>query len=154
MPHSHTWLSENQVVYVVFSGIMSSDDIGEAFHESARYVIESSEAPVHFLHNWQSLESFPTSLSQVVKVSQNTKAPLKKVGWIVAYGKHSRSFEFMGNIFFQLFNVRFKLVKTLDDALTFLCLHDQRLDKDVLASTYENVIAQHQNTLDTVQTSD
>ncbi len=137
MPHQQSWLIQNQVVYVVFSGDMSAEDVGDAFHDSGQHVIESTDAPVHFFHNWTAVTKFPTSLSQVFKVTQNSKAPLRKVGWVVAYGKNTKLFKFMGNIFFQLFSVRFRLFKTADEAIDFLCAQDERLDKAVLLSEKE-----------------
>lgn len=132
MSHQQAWLIQNHIVYVVFSGEMTAEDVGEAFHQSAEHVIESTDAPVHFLHNWCDVASFPTSLSKVFKASRNTKAPTRKVGWVVAYGKYNRLFKFMGDIFFQLFSVRFRLYETLEEAVDFLCKQDTRLDKAVI----------------------
>lgn len=134
MPHQQSWLIQNQIVYVVFSGDMSTGDVGEAFHDSARHIIESTDAPVHFFHNWEEVTKFPTSLSQVFKASRDTKAPIRKVGWVVAYGNNTKLFKFMGNIFFQLFSVRFRLFKTEDEAVNFLCGQDIRLSKNALIS--------------------
>ena len=132
MPHRQSWLIKNQIVYVIFTGDMSSADVGDAFHDSARHVIESTDAPIHFFHNWEEVTKFPTSLSEVFKASRNTKAPIKKVGWVVAFGKNTKLFKFMGNIFFQLFSVRFRLFKTEEEAIDFLCQQDTRLDKTSL----------------------
>lgn len=132
MPHRQSWLIENQIVYVIFTGDMSSEDVGEAFHDSAQHVIQSTDTPVHFFHNWGGVTKFPTSLSQVFKASRNTKAPIRKVGWVIAYGKNTKLFKFMGNIFFQLFSVRFRLFKTEEEAIDFLCEQDTRLDKEAL----------------------
>lgn len=138
MSHQQAWLIKNHVVYVEFSGNMSAEDVGDAFHESAAHVIESTDAPVHFLHNWCDVSSFPTSLSKVFKASQNTKAPIRKVGWVVAYGKYNRLFKFMGDIFFQLFSVRFRLYETFEEAVDFLCKQDTRLDKETIIKEKSN----------------
>lgn len=145
MPHQQTWLIKNHVVAVTFSGELTAEDIGNAFHESAQHVIESSDAPVHFLHDWRNVERFPTSLSQVFKASQNSKAPLSKVGWVVAYGKYNKLFKFMGDIFFQLFNVRFRLCETREEAVDFLCQQDQRLDKNAFSAEKSEVATEAAN---------
>lgn len=145
MPHQQSWLIQNRVVYVVFTGDMSAGDVGDAFHESARHVIESNDAPVHFFHNWTEVRKFPTSLSEVFKVSRDSKAPVRNVGWVVAFGQNTKLFKFMGNIFFQLFGVHFRLFETAEEAADFLCEQDTRLEKSLLLS--DRVISGTENTV-------
>lgn len=134
MPHKQSWLIKNHVVSVYFSGIVSAEEVGEAFHLSEEHVLESSDPPVHFLHNWQDVSQFPRSISAVYKATENSKVPIRHIGWVVAYGKSTRLYRFMGDIFFQLFNVRFRLFETLEEAINFLVQNDNRLEKaDIMA---------------------
>lgn len=133
MPHKQAWLIKDHVVSVTFTGTLSAKDIGDAFRTSGDYAIEASEGPVHFLHDWRVVDSFPTSLSKVMKEARgSTRAPAHKVGWVVAYGKNNRLFRWMGDVFFQIFGLQFRLFKTRDEAIAFLCQRDERLNEDAL----------------------
>lgn len=129
MRHYQAWLIENKVVYVKFVGEISVEEIGEAFAKSNALVLESEKPPVHFLHNWSEVTNFPKKLSEMRRLTKAVKGDLRRIGWVVAFGTENRLIRFLGDVFFQLFRIRFRMFRTEKEAISFLRRMDITLEE-------------------------
>lgn len=120
MTHYQDWLIANKVVYVKFWGDVSVEEIGEAFAKSNTLSLASENTPVHFLHSWGDVKTFPRKLHELRRLTTTVKGDSRRIGWVVAYGTENRLMRFLGDVFFQMFRVRFRMFLYEQEAIAFL----------------------------------
>lgn len=120
MTHYHDWLIENKVVYVKFWGDISVEEVGEAFAKSNTFSLETQNPPVHFLHNWGEVSSFPKKLHELRRLTKSVKGDSRRIGWVVVFGTENMIMRFLGDVFFQMFRVRFRMFLDETEAIAFL----------------------------------
>ena len=86
MPITHSWFFPEQIVLVRMTGIMTLDEIRDAFAESARYVESSPARKVHLLHDWRDLKRFPRNVIEIRRVLLARIQNPRKIGWVVMFG--------------------------------------------------------------------
>ena len=127
MTHYHEWLIENKVVYVKFWGDISVEEIGVAFAKSNDLALASATPPVHYLHNWGEVTSFPRKLHELRRLTKNVKGDSRRIGWVVVFGTENMLMRFIADVFFQMFRVRFRMFLKSEDAIDFI----KRIDTTV-----------------------
>lgn len=127
MPTEQQWYVPERVVRVRFYGKLTLDEIVDAFATSAELVDATSAPPVHFIHDWTELDSFPTNIIDIRRSTTVRVKDPKRIGWVVAYAKNDQILQSMSNIVFQLFRIRFQMVDSADEAVAFLQRMDSKL---------------------------
>jgi hypothetical protein len=120
MTHYQEWLIADKVVYVKFWGDVDVAEISVAFYRSNALSQESNNPPIHFLHDWSAVTSFPKKLHELYRLTKDVKGDSRLVGWVVVFGTENILMRFLGDVFFQLFKVRFKMFQNEDNAIAFL----------------------------------
>lgn len=128
MPTQQKWYLNDRIVFVEFAGELSVDDIVEALETSINYVERSAAQPVHFLHDWTQLKKFPTNILQIRRQSDIRLSDRSKLGWMVAYGNDNRLMRYISQTVTYLFDIRFRMFSTREEALRFLHKMDDTLD--------------------------
>lgn len=124
MPSNQHWLIDDKVAYVKFWGEVTADEISAEVRESARLRGMSTSPQVHYLHNWGEVTKFPTSLVELNTVFRNRTDHRDRLGWVVAYGTTNRTINMLGDLFFSILRVKFRLFDTEEKAVAFLCRAD------------------------------
>lgn len=134
MPTSQDWLLENHVVQVKFWGDVTPEEVGQAFSLSAHFLKIGQGTKIHFLHDWQDWERFPTNIFAIRKHLQVdiTDNERRKLGWMVVYGNKNRILEFVSHVVLQIVNVPFRTFKTRDEAIHFIEKMDHFLSDGML----------------------
>jgi hypothetical protein len=132
MSTQQKWYLNNRIVFVEFAGELSVDDIVEALETSINYVERSDAQPVHFLHDWTQLKKFPTNILQIRRQSDIRLSDRAKLGWMVAYGNDNRLMRYISQTVTYLFDIRFRMFSTREEALRFLHKMDDTLSGNLL----------------------
>lgn len=120
MPSHQEWLVGEQIAYVKFWGVVTSEEVGYEVQRSADLRAASDADWVHYLHDWREVEQFPTDLKALNKIVQSRKRDRTNLGWVVAYGTTNRTLNMLGDMFFRLLQVRFRLFEKPNNAIAFL----------------------------------
>lgn len=120
------WLIPNHLVFVRFGGDITVEQIAIAYKRSAELVQESSRI-VHLLHDWEQVETFPTQLRELVSSTRSYRTRRENLGWVVAYGNENHLMKFLGNLFFQMARIKFRMFLERAEAIKFL----ERIDADL-----------------------
>ncbi len=130
MPFHQEWLITDQVVRVVFTGQLTIEDIAKSFMVSGKFIAESEAKRVHFIHDWTQLDGFPTNLNQIRSSTEMDENPYAdRLGWVVIFGAQGKILRFLGDIVFQLYQIRTHMTSNLDEAIAFLEKQDPTLVK-------------------------
>jgi hypothetical protein len=127
MPINHSWFLPERIVLVHMAGIMTLDEIRDAFAESARYVESSSARKVHLLHDWRDLKRFPRNVMEIRRVLLARIQNPRKIGWVVMFGTMNPLARFLMDMAMQTFRIRFRAFNTPEEALAFLRKMDASL---------------------------
>lgn len=128
MPFHQEWLIPERVVKVTFTGTLTVEEIAKSFRVSSGFLLQSRAERVHFIHDWSRLEKFPMNLSQIrnsINIADNPFAD--KLGWVVVFGVRHTVLRFVGDLTFQLFQIRTHMTDDMDSALEFLYKQDTTL---------------------------
>jgi len=128
MPFHQEWLIPERIVKVSFWGNLTVEEIANSFKVSGKFLMESQATRVHFVHDWSRLKTFPTNLSQIRNATNFGENPaMNKLGWVVVYGVKQKLLRFIGDLTFQLFQIRTHMTDDFDSALKFLHQQDATL---------------------------
>lgn len=131
MPFHQEWLMPDGIVKVTFWGDLTAEEIAKSFSVSGQFLAKSQASRVHFVHDWSQLTSFPTNLSQIRDATDFGENLFReRLGWVVVYGVQHKLLRFVGDITFQLFQIRTHMTQDLDTALDFLYEQDKALQKN------------------------
>lgn len=124
-------------IFVRFGGDVTVEQIAVAYKRSAELISEASRT-VHLLHDWKQVESFPQQLNELVRETRPYRGSREHLGWVVAYGQENHLMKFLGNLFFQIARIKFRMFTDREDALRFLI----RIDDDLppLAPLVDSVV--------------
>lgn len=133
MPFNTNWLIQNSIVRTQLYGDVTLDDVRGSFQSCARLLGESERNPIHFFHDWQGMQSYPTSSPQLHNIIVPYITEDKyRVGWVVAYGNFAQQqvLASVARLFFGALNLKLELVNNLTSALNFV----QSVDPDLTES--------------------
>lgn len=122
------WLEEGRVAYVEFIGAFSEDLITEMNMYVRDEFIERGQAPIHLIVDATGLTDFPRNV-RVLKNSTQFSVDNAKVGWVILIGFENPLIKFVSSVIAQMFHLRFKQVKTFEDATDLLQRVDLSLKK-------------------------
>jgi hypothetical protein len=137
MPSEQNWYLPEHILYVRFYGHLSVEDIQTEFARSVAFVEASSAKKVHFLHDWQAVETFPRDLLAIRRVLKMRVTDPSKIGWVVVYGSQNPVLRFLGDVLFQTFKIQFRVWATQAEALAFLQTVDDTLPAPLETVTSE-----------------
>jgi|GEM_PF-664164 len=128
MPFKQTWYIKDHVVKVEFWGALTIDEVVKSFHVSGKFLIESHAQRVHFIYDWHNLEHFPTNFREIRQAVDFSLNPaLGKLGAVAIYGAKQHTLRSVGDLLFQLFQIRTHMADDLESALAYLEQLDSRL---------------------------
>lgn len=127
MPIKESWLIENRIVYFELFGDVSVEEIAEV---SAKFIemMESSDSMfVHALHDATHLDKLPKSIGALSGATREAwQHP--KTGWTVAFNVKNPILAYIGNMMSRIFQTRYRIVSSKQEALALLKSVDPTLD--------------------------
>jgi hypothetical protein len=123
MPFRIDWLVEQHLVYINVHGVTTVDDL-QAYDEYALRVLDNSPHPlVHTIYDYTHAQIVPP-LQATVKMKAG-KHP--NVGWVIFVNMQDIMTRFILSTASQVFRLRFRSFKTLEEALDFIQAVDSTL---------------------------
>jgi hypothetical protein len=122
MPFRMQWIYSKRVIYGYAWGELTFEDAQGGSREYLE-MIEEGTPFIHSILDIRHVEKFPT-LSKV-RASMTGKMSSKE-GWIVIIGGNP-ALRFIASVVMQIFNYRFRLVKTPEEAIAILKKYDDTL---------------------------
>lgn len=130
MPFKQTWYIHDHIVKVELNGKITAGDIAESFVVSRTFLDESQADRVHFIHDWNGIEHFPTNPYEIRRtLGRPVNEQPEKLGWVVIYGAKKELLRFIGDLTFQLFQIQSHMTDTMASALEFLQQQDPKLNQ-------------------------
>lgn len=121
MPVDVTWLQDNKVILIRFSGDVTVEDVGTA-NRQASPMIKVGTPLVHEIVDLSRLSSFPRNIQEMKQAIEFTEHD-GQLGWTVVVAT-SKLLRFLSNMLVHLFHGRFAFVGTMKEALEFLAERD------------------------------
>jgi hypothetical protein len=114
------WIVQGRVLLVQFSGVLTLEDV-QAMNQQAIVLMEEALPPhVDVIANGTFVTQFDRNLVNV----RNLRGSLGKhpmVNWhIIVDPDPNPAMQFLGSIVFKLLGARYRVMKTIEDALSFL----------------------------------
>ena len=119
MPYKHGWFLESRIFYNEYWGDVTAEEIRQLAEFNLEYLDHSDAPLVHAFINIEAMGSFPVNLS-ALRDSTLTTLRHPKMGWLIAYGKNNRFVSFLIPLVTQLFQTRYRLFDTYEEAVAFL----------------------------------
>lgn len=114
------WLVQGRVMLVQFSGVLTLEDVQQMNEKAALLMEEAIPPHVDVIANGTYVTQFDRNLVNV----RNLRSSLGKhpmVNWhIIVDPDPNPAMQFLGSIVFKLLGARYRVMKTVDDALNFL----------------------------------
>lgn len=173
MPFRQSWYIQDHVVKVEFWGSLTIEDLIKSFDVSGKFLIESHAPRIHFIYDWSELEHFPTNFKEIRQgIDFNQNPAFGKLGLVVIISTKQYPLKAVGDLIFQIFQIRTYTTDTLESALIYLqqrdsflkpLLHQKilshvrwHLKGHVLychhADTADDIMIRNQNALNLIQT--
>lgn len=123
MPFRIDWLVEQHLVYINVHGETTVEDL-RAYDDYALQILDKSPYPlVHTIYDYSHAQIVPP-LQETVKMKAG-KHP--KVGWVIFVNMQDIMTRFILSTASQVFRLRFRSFKTLEEALDFIQSVDSTL---------------------------
>ncbi len=123
MPYSIQWHIQNRIVYVKFTGPLTTSDIEGASAEAAKYV-SAGTAPVHMIALYEGVDKIPMDVRKTS--SMNTYLSDPKIGWVVQVGGNA-VLNFFISVASQLTKLRLTKRDNFTQAMEFIISQDASL---------------------------
>ena len=129
MPMDVSWYRENRIILVTVSQAERINSLADDA-ESIKALIEASPEPmIHVLMDLTEAGGrSPNARGVAGDIASAFRHP--RVGWIVAYGNNSPFIKFIAGLVSQILGVRSRIVRTQEEAVTFLDAYDMSLHVD------------------------
>lgn len=130
MPYSVNWLIENEIIFVRYSGVMTTEDLRACLLESQRYVESSPRALVHVINDVGDVVeqvSMKDSMTVIREVGNHPRA-----GWAFSIREKSKMIKMSSGLGASVFKIRYRAFDTLDEALEYLKGFDSAISWDQL----------------------
>lgn len=128
MPYSITWYIPDEIVYVRYYGVTTTDDLRESLQNTYQ-MIESS--PRHLVH----IISDVGDITKAVPLAESVKIVREigghpRTGWTISIRDNSALLKMGSALGSSLFRLRFRAFDTFDEALAHLKWYDDALSWD------------------------
>ncbi|NJL93610.1 MAG: hypothetical protein HC915_07715 [Anaerolineae bacterium] len=125
MPTQFSWIVDQRILYVrSFAEDMSLEEFRAGNEEAARY-IAGGQAPVHMLLHTNALR-LPISLGALQSALEAARSP--QLGWTLQFGSpYGPVSELVSNALGHAFRLKYRNVKSLDEAFAILARQDHTL---------------------------
>ncbi|MEO8612346.1 MAG: hypothetical protein ABI690_30905 [Chloroflexota bacterium] len=126
MPTVTTWYQENHVIISRVEGEATLQDITAVDAEVVARIRQGSKVTplVHFILDMRAMTKIPVNLVEIRRALTHLKEPA--LGWTVVAGM-SPVIRFVAGMITQMAGVRFRMVPTLEEAVSFLISQDESL---------------------------
>ncbi len=125
MPIEISWLVEGRIVYVKLDGKLTFEKI-HAISKAIVTHLDAGQPPyVHVLIDNQDMTSHPQTLNKLREATRFLKHP--NLGWFIIFGSDNPLLRFFSSVITQLAGVRWRVLGTRTEALSFLQEVDQTL---------------------------
>jgi hypothetical protein len=122
MPYKVGWLLENKIILVVGSGVFTIEDSLGNMREAAALAEQAAPILLHGIINMLDVTKQPSLAEQFSTRHQVIVPP--NHGWTIIVSKPNSLIRFITSVTIQLFNLRFRMVGSMEEALDLL----QKLD--------------------------
>jgi hypothetical protein len=123
MPFEITWYEKGRIVNARAVGNLSLEEIDGANRQIIEHV-NQGQSPVHLFIDVTAVGKVPTNLNQMKKSMDVLNNP--NLGWAVLVGANPVA-RFLASVISQVMKIRFTIVSTMDEALSFLARQDTSL---------------------------
>ena len=123
MPFEITWYEKDRIVNARAVGNLSLEEI-DAANRRIIELVNQGLSPVHLFIDVGSVGKVPTNLNQMKKSMEILNNP--KMGWAILIGANPVA-RFLASVISQVMKIRFSIVSTMEEALTFLARQDTTL---------------------------
>lgn len=130
MPYQVEWITKNIIMRVTLYGELSMDDIERAFGELSSLVDSSERHLVHVLMDTTEIEQHPILLGPLTSAAR----PLfghERMGWTLVYGLRLDTMRYVLQMLARIFENRFRILDSAQEALNFLHHVDPLLEQDM-----------------------
>ena len=119
MPQQTSWIIENHLVQMKYTGDISVEDLVEGSTQ-LKANLESSDAPlVHVLVDVLEMTSFPKRVQEITPIVREAMSH-PRYGWLVLVGFKNPFVSSLAFLVSQIFRSRYRAFKTYDEAMHFL----------------------------------
>jgi hypothetical protein len=125
-------LVENIVMLITVSGLTDLAEIRTG-NLKVTEALSTGERPVHLILDVGQITAFPLAVSSVYEAAPFLRHP--SLGYVIVVGDFSLMLRTIIHLFSQMAGFTYHLVETVDEAVAFLQLQDDRLNHDSAADT-------------------
>jgi hypothetical protein len=122
MSYQISWLLDEHVMYVTWSGVITIEDITECTELMEQYAA-AGQPPVHLIHDAKNVTKYAIPLTQIGTL---LKKPSPHFGRLLVVDKNSFG-RFFANLAAQLFHTELRMFSTLEEATHYLVEIDSRV---------------------------
>lgn len=124
MAYEITWYLEDRITYSRFTGIVSADEI-RAYNSDVIELLDSGLSPIHAIIHHDGLVKIPANVLLMRRLMTSLDHP--SVGWLVHVSHERTPWIYAGQILTRMSMIKFRYVRTVDEAANFLYKQDQSL---------------------------
>ncbi len=130
MPYKVSWLVENRIIFVKYTGKMTRADLeaylAESFamRDAANAALGPNGALVHTITDAMDVEGFEMNLGDIQRMMKALRR--QRVGWSI-YVSANKAETFMASLGHQFAGVRYRGFTSVRDAIGFLRQSDETL---------------------------
>jgi hypothetical protein len=138
MPYQISWLLQDRVIYARLEGVQTIEEIRQANSELKTFLVVG-KPPIHLLLDSRKLEGVPLNLAELRQSTKNVRNP--GVGWVIHLNNvQSPLLDFLADILAKFLEVRYRRVRTVEEAVAFLKQQDPSLVWDTETEKIEGRI--------------
>jgi hypothetical protein len=125
MPYTVEWMVENRVILAVCSGVFTTQDAINNTRESAALADQAAASGYSIVHAIANMLAVTKhfSLAEQFSIRNQMRTPANR-GWVIIVSNPNSFVRFIGTVAIQLLNLRFRMVGSMEEALSTL----QKLD--------------------------
>lgn len=135
MPLRITWLVPDKVVSLELLEFVSRADALELGEQIGARLDESSNPPVHVVVDYSAATYIPTNLGFLSHIARPIKAS-SRMGYALILGNRYPLMTVIATLVCQMVGIRSQSVKSVEDALDFLRIHDPAVAAKLDANPY------------------
>lgn len=136
MPFKVSWYIPDHILYTRMWGQVSHDDLTEMNHLLNQHLDESSQQMVYQITDDSEVQGISPSLADMKQSITVLTHP--RLRWVLVVGEVNLFINFMVSTLMHLFRVRYRRMKTLDEALKFVVEQNPALAELMLEKTLES----------------
>jgi len=135
MPHSITWLIENQLMFINFSGAITAEEVIDLAQKTPGLINASPLSNVHVILDVATATQMP-ALVETVKHVRTVKSPPKLIWTIIVMSNPSVLVRWVSDTAVQMLGIRYRRVASLEEAIALMRTLDDSLQWELLPEAY------------------